>query len=90
MEHLSCELSYDKFDKAVHGGLDDNPVLAERGDLAVYIKPMATVLGNPMAVITFTVQLPDGSFARAQATTTTALLESVAGLIRGWKEAGRL
>ena len=90
MEHVTCELSPDKFDQTVHGGLDHLKVLPEGGDLAIYVKPRATLQNNPMAVLTFTVQLPDGRMARAQCTTTTALLESVAGAIRGWREGGHL
>lgn len=84
MEVLRCQLSADEFDKAVHEGLP------ECGDLAVYIKPNATVRGNPMVVVTFTVQLPDGTKARVQATTTLALYESTFACIRGWKSGGLL
>lgn len=90
MEPIVCSLSASDFDKAVHGGLDSNPVLPECGDLAIYVKPRATVEGRPMAVITFTVQLPDGSMARAQATTTTRLLEAVSSCVKGWREGGHL
>lgn len=90
MESVTCLLSAEHFDKAVHGGLDANPVLPECGDLAVYVKPNATVNGNPMAVLTFTVRLPDGSFARAQSTTTLALWESVLRIFRGWKDGGHV
>lgn len=90
MEGIKCHLNSEEFDKAVHGGLDDRPVLPECGDLAVYIKPDATVEHNPMAVITFMVQLPDGTLARVQATTTLVLLEAVFACIRGWKDGGHL
>lgn len=89
MESIDCRLSPEMFDKAVHGGID-HPVLKEGGDLAVYIKPNATVGGNPMAVFTFTVQLPDGSLARAQCATTLKLLDMVLHLIKGWKDGGHL
>lgn len=90
MEHVVCELNAEKFNKAVHGGLDKNPVLKEGGDLAIYVKPKATVNGNPMAVLTFTVQLPDGSLARAQCSTTYTLLMTAFGCLRGWKEGGHI
>lgn len=90
MENLIIAIDPEKFDQAVHGGLDDLPVLPERGDLAVYMKPKATVNGNAMAVITFTVQLPDGSFARAQAATTAALLDTALSAVRGWREGGHI
>ena len=89
MEGIDCRLSPEMFDKAVHGGID-HPVLPECGDLAIYVKPNATVAGKPMAVVTFSVQLPDGSHARAQATTTLALLDAVYSCIRGWREGGHL
>lgn len=90
MEHINIVLDSGKFDKAVHGGLDNNPVLKEGGDLAMYVKPRATVNGNAMVVITFTVQLPDGTLARAQAATTAALMEAAGRAIRGWKEGGHI
>lgn len=90
MEHVECCLSAELFDKAVYGGLDDLPVLKEGGDLAVYVKPKATVAGKPAVVITFTVQQVDGSLARAQCVVTYGLLEMVTACIRGWKAEGRL
>lgn len=90
MESIKCQLDSESFDKAIHGGLDDKPVLAECGDLAVFVKPNATVGGNAMAVVTFTVQLPDGTLARAQAATTAALLEMVARCIAGWRSGGHI
>lgn len=90
MEHVTCRLDDEMFDKAVHGGLDGNPTLKECGDLAFYFKRKATTGGKPMAVITFTVQLPDGTFARAQAVTTLALLEAVHSCIKGWREGDHL
>lgn len=89
MEHVDCCLSPEKFDQAVHGnGVD--PVLPECGDLAFYFKPNATQGGKPAVVVTFTVQLPDGSLAKAQAVTTLANFESVAACVRGWKSGGHL
>lgn len=90
MEMVKLELSPEKFDKAVHGGLDDLRVLPDRADLAVYVKPKATQGGNAGVVLTFTVQLPDGSFARVQTVTTAALLESAGMACRGWREGGHI
>ncbi len=88
MEHVKLELNGDKFDKAVHGGLDALRVLPECGDLAVYVKPNATVAGKPMVVFTFTVVLPDGSHARVQATTTLAIFDTMRAGVTGWDKAG--
>jgi hypothetical protein len=90
MEGIVLRLDAAEFDKAVHGGLGRVRVLKERGDLAVYVKPDATEGGKAAAVITFTVELPDGTVARAQAVTTAALLEMVGGAIRGWKAGGHI
>ena len=89
MNNIDCQLSPEMFDRAVHGGID-HPVLPENGDLAVYIKPHATVGDRPMVAITFTVQLPDGSLARAQAVTTLALFDLVFACIEGWRQGGYL
>lgn len=85
MEHLHVSLSAEDFDKAIHGGLDDKPILPEAGDLAFYVKPNGTVGGRAVVAITFSVQLPDGTMARAQATTTAALIENLAAALRGWR-----
>jgi hypothetical protein len=90
MEGIVLKLDAAEFDKAVHGGLGLVRVLKEKGDLAVYVKPDATVGGKAMAVITFTVEMPDGGIARVQAVTTAALLEMVGGAIRGWKSGGHI
>lgn len=89
MERVDVALSAEKFDAAVHGD-GVVPVLPESGDMAFYIKPRATEGGKPGVVVTFTVQLPDGSQARAQAVTTLANFETVFGCIRGWKSGGHL
>lgn len=93
MEQITVILDAERFDKAVHGGLElspDLPVLPECGDLAFYVKPNATVGGKPMVVVTFTVKLPDGKFARAQATNTFANYELMANIMHGWKMGGHL
>lgn len=91
MENVTVVIDAGKFDEAVRGGLPDGlPVLQEGRDLAVYVKPGATAGGKAAAVLTFTVQLPDGSFARAQAVTTLALLESLGMAAKGWREGGHV
>lgn len=89
MESIDCRLSAEMYDKAVNGGID-HPVLSESGDLAFYVKPNATTGGKPGVVITFSVQLPDGTMARAQATTTLKLLDMVFHCIKGWRDGGHL
>lgn len=89
MERIDVALSAEKFDAAVHGD-GVVPVLPECGDLAFYVKPHATEGGRPAVVATFTVRLPDGSFAKAQAVTTLANFETVFACVRGWKGGGHL
>lgn len=48
--------------------------LAEAGDLQIITKDGATVSGKPAVMLTFTVTLPNGHHARAQAVTTLKLL----------------
>ena len=88
MEHVKLELNGEKFDKAIHGGLDGLRVLPECGDLQAFVKPNATVGGKPMVVFTFTVVLPDGTRARAQATTTLAIFDLMRQGVQGWENAG--
>lgn len=90
METIDLRCDAEAFDKAVHGGLNEHPVLPQAGPLAVYFKPEATASGRGMAVVTFPVRLPDGSYANVQATTTAALIEMVDGALAGWKQFGLL
>lgn len=91
MEVVSISIDPEKFDQAIHGGFRDFlPVLPERGDLAMYVKPKATQGGNAGVCITFTVVLPDGQIARAQAVTTALALESALACIRGWRSGGHI
>ncbi len=89
MERIDVSLSPEKFDAAVHGD-GVVPVLPEKGDLAFYFKRGVTQGGKPGVVVTFTVVLPDGSEARAQAVTTLANFENVFACVRGWKSGGHL
>ena len=90
MEHVKIELSDQAFDAAVHGPQEGQPSLPEGGDMAIYVKRNATVGGNAMAVITFTVQLPDGTLRRAQCPTTVANLINALSILKGWKDGGHL
>lgn len=89
MEKLTIQLSAEEFNRAVHGDVG-NPSLPEAGDLAIYVKPGATAMGNAGAVITFAVILPDGTSRRAQAVVTVANLINALHIIRGWQEGGHL
>lgn len=57
-----------QFDEAVHG--KDVRALPDGGDLQIITKDGATEQGRALACLTFTVQLPDGSLARAQTVTS--------------------
>jgi hypothetical protein len=90
MEAINVELSPEKFDAAVHGPSDGQPSLPEGGDLAIYVKPNATVGGNAMAVITFSVQLPNGQVRVAQCPTTVNNLLMALSVLKGWKDGGHI
>ncbi len=90
MEHVSCEISPEKYDKIMSGRLDDLPVLPEFGDLVIYVKPKATVNGNAGVVLTFTVRMSDGRLARVQTVTTAHLLEQIGAIMKGWREGGHI
>lgn len=90
MEAVKIELSAEKFDAAVHGPDGGQPSLSEGGDMAIYVKKHATVGGNAMAVVTFSVQLPNGTIRRAQCPTTVNNLMSVLAILKGWHDGGHL
>lgn len=90
MESVRVDLSAERYDQAIHGGLDELPILQEGGDLAVFVKPDCTEGGQAGVVITFTVALPDGTMARAQAVTTANLMEQIGQAITGWKMGGHI
>ena len=77
-------------DEAVHGKPEGQPSLPEGGDLAIYVKKNATVNGNAMAVLTFSVQLPNGTIRRAQCPTTVANLINALAVLKGWSDGGHL
>lgn len=89
MEHINVQLSSEMYDQSLRGTAEV-PALRECGDLSIYVKPGATVGGRPGAVITFTVELSDGTKKRAQAVTTVALLDLALSSIRGWNDGGHL
>lgn len=90
MECIKLELNDEAFDAAVHGPPEGQPSLKEGGDLAIYVKKNATANGNAMAVMTFTVQLPNGTLRRAQCPTTVANHINALAILRGWQEGGHL
>ncbi len=66
------------FDQAVHA----HESLPERGDLEIITVDRGTEDGNPAAVITFSVRLPDNTGGyRAQAVTTVRALQAALGAI---------
>jgi hypothetical protein len=80
MNAISLLLGQDaEFDKAIRGP----NTLPDRGDLKIITKDKGTEGGNPIAVLTFTVQLPDGKEYKAQTVTTVRLLLSVLAGLRG-------
>ena len=89
-EPLILAVSEEAYDKAVHGGLDELPVLSSGDVMAVYFKQNGTEAGRPVGVVTFAVKLPDGTMARAQYATTLRLFEMIGTAIAGWKKAGVL
>lgn len=90
MESIKVCLDDEEFDNAVHGPPEGQPALREAGDLAIYVKKDATVGGNAMVVITFTVQLPDGTMRRVQHANTAANLINALAVLKGWKDGGHL
>lgn len=77
--------SKEEYDRGVHGSKQPGglPVLAEMGDLKIATLDDATVTKKPGAVLYFTVRLPDGTKAQAQAVTTVGLLATLAAALRG-------
>ena len=84
MEAIVVEISAEKYDVAVNSGL------AEFEDLAIYVKPGAMESGMAGAVVTFSVEMPDGTAQRVQAVTSVSNLDAALSLLRGWKDGGWL
>lgn len=86
MESIRIEIDPKAYDRSVYGTADV-PALSEGADLSIYLKPKGTVGGLTAAVLTFTVHMPDGSIARAQATTTLKILADAAVVLRALQRA---
>lgn len=89
MEQLRVVLDGHEFDKVVRG-LDGVPTLKEGGDQAIIVKKGGTVAGNAVAVTTFTVELPDGTLARAQCVNTVKNLINALKIMEGWRNGGHI
>lgn len=68
-----------EFDQLVHGA----GALPQAGDVTIATKDAATQQQRPGAVISFDVQLPDGSVKRAQAVITVRELVGFYSAMRG-------
>lgn len=90
METMSLKIDPVRFDMAIGVTPGIGPVLKQAGDIEMIVKPNGTEGGKPVVAVTFLVQLPDGTFARAQATTTAALIESAGAAMKGWREGGHI
>lgn len=78
MEHVQIKLGDDAvFDECVHNALP------EGGDLMMVTKDNATKGGRPAVCLTFTVQLPGGTLARAQTVVTGRNFALMAAAFRG-------
>lgn len=89
MEVLTLALGNDeKFDEAVHRGLDGKGVLLQAGPITLATRDRATVGGNAGAVIAFDVSLPDGKIVTAQAVVTVKQLLMTLAALHGRYSAG--
>lgn len=78
MENLRLVLGNDKmFDELVHGGLP------QASDMTICTKDNGTQSGKPCVVVSFTVQMPDGTFKQVQAVTTVRLLVGFYSAMKG-------
>lgn len=86
MEHVNIKLNNPaEFDQAVHGGLP------EGGDITLITKDRATEGGAAAVVLAWTVQLPGGGVALAQAVTTVKCLKMALAALQGrYDDDGRL
>lgn len=57
--------------------------LRDCGDLMVVTKDSGTEGGRPIVLLTFTVEMPDGTFRRAQTAVTGRLFAGVCAAFRG-------
>lgn len=90
MEMIKVELNDRAFDEAVHGKPEGVQTVPECGDLAIYVKKRALTSGKAGAVISFTVQLPNGKKQPVQAVTTVTNLIAALATLKGWRDGGHL
>ena len=77
MEKISILLNKaEEFDRRLKNSLP------EGGDLEVITKDNATAAGAPAVMITFSVQIPDGTRANAQSVTTLKAFLGAVGVLR--------
>ena len=70
MERIIISNDPERFDELVHNGLPEGL------DIEIASKAGATANSEPAVVMSFSVQLPDNSIARAQAVTTLKALKA--------------
>lgn len=76
MEQLHVQLnSVKRFDEVIGNSLP------EGGDLEIITKDAGMKSGNGCVMFTFSVQLPDGTLARAQSVTTMRMFRAIANAI---------
>ena len=86
MERLNVKLDPDKYDEYCR----KENTLPECRDLEILVKPKCTPTGQAGIMITFTVELPDGSKARAQATTLENLFVAAGKCVEAYRQGGHL
>lgn len=77
MQHAKVIFDDKRFDEVVHAGLPEGQ------DVEFVVRDAATSEGWPSVAITFTVQLPDGTVARAQTVATARIMMAVGDAVRG-------
>lgn len=82
MEVITVQLNKPEEFERLRIGTDGAKVLPEGCDLQFVTKDGATDEGAAAVIIAFSVQLPDGRIARAQAVTTVKLLLQTARILR--------
>ena len=80
---LQGKVIYDLNKKLVEGTLQRLEKWKHAGDLKIITKNDATVGGKPAVMLTFTVQLPDGTMQRVQTVTTAQMFVSAAAAVKG-------
>lgn len=76
MEHLELQINdIDGFDAVMKSSLPDT------GDLKIITKDAGTEGGRGIVMFTFTVQLPDGTLARAQTVTSMRSFRAIASAV---------